>query len=399
MLSLLHVVPSYYPAVRYGGPIHSVRGLVAGLAARGHRVTVLTTDRDGPGRLDVPLEQPVPMDGADIWYFPCRHLERLAWAPALAGVARRLVPDADVVHLHSVFQWPTSAAARQAERAGVPYLVAPRGMLVADLIRRKNPLVKRAWIRLVERRTLARAAGLHVTAPAEATEARALGLALPEAFCVPNGLDLPNAVPPRAGVLADLPRPYALFLSRINWKKGLDRLVRAWRDVPGLPLVIAGNDEEGYQPTIEALARSEGVADRVHFVGPVQGAAKWALYRDAEVFVLPSYSENFGNVVLESLAMGCPVVLTPEVGLAPAVAEAGAGVVVPGDPAAIAAAVRGLLADPDRRARLGEAGRALVASRYTWPAVVAQMERVYERVLAARGPRLGTAGLPAGAGR
>ena len=99
-------------------------------------------------------------------------------------------------------------------------------------------------------------------------------------------------------------RPFVLFLGRLNWKKGLDRLIPAMQQVTNADLLIAGNDEENYRPELEALARRCGVADRVCFLGPVDGEKKWELLSSAELLALPSYSENFGNVVLEAMAVG-----------------------------------------------------------------------------------------------
>jgi glycosyltransferase involved in cell wall biosynthesis len=183
------------------------------------------------------------------------------------------------------------------------------------------------------------------------------------------------------GPLADLPRPYALFLSRVNHKKGLDRLISAWRRVPDLTLVIAGNDEENYRPELEDLARRERVTERLRFVGPVSDEHKWALYESAEMFVLPSYSENFGNVVAEAMAMGCPVVVTPEVGLSKLVKHAGAGIVTPGVPEVLARAVTQLHYDEIRRKRCGLAGRRAALEQLSWDGVVARMEAEYGRIL------------------
>ncbi|MEP7246192.1 MAG: glycosyltransferase [Gammaproteobacteria bacterium] len=384
-MRVLHVVPSYYPAVRYGGPIRSVHGLAAALVRRGHDVHVYTTSMDGDADLDVPLGRPVDIDGVSVQYFRVSRLRRLAWAPSLAQRLRDTIAEFDVVHLHSVFLWPTWAAARAAHRAGVPYIVAPRGMLVRDLIRRKNRWVKTAWISLIERVTLAQAAGIHVTAEIESADLRALGLTLPEVVWIPNGVEWPSQhVPLHEGPFAQLPKRYALFLSRISWKKGLDRLITAWQWVPGLPLVIAGNDDEGYRPKLEALASSLGLADRIMFVGPVSDAHKWALYEHAELFVLPSYSENFGNVVAEAMAMECPVVVTPEVGIAPMVSAAGAGLVTDGAPEQLAASIRQVLSDAGRRREFGRRGREVVLAQLSWSGVAAQTEDLYLRVTGKR---------------
>jgi glycosyltransferase involved in cell wall biosynthesis len=381
-LRVLQVVPSYYPAVRYGGPIRSVHALCASLVRRGHQVDVYTTNLDGDRDSDVPLGKPVDMDGVSVHYFPVPALRRLFWSPALGRHLQRAVGSFDLVHLHSVFLWPTFGAARAAHRARVPYLISPRGMLVGDVIRRKSRLVKSAWIALVERRSLRQAARLHVTAEIEGEEAKALGLTLPAIFCVPNGVSWPSHhLGLAAGPFADIDRPYALFLSRINHKKGLDRLIRAWKWVPQLALIIAGNDEENYLPTLKALARREGVADRLRFLGPVSDEHKWALYEHAEMFVLPSYSENFGNVVAEAMAMACPVVITPEVGLAKLVRESGAGVVTPGEPHILAQSIAELHRNELQRRKLGILGRRLATERLSWDGVAAQMEAEYYRIL------------------
>src|SRR4051812_26407557 len=153
---ILHVVPTYLPATRYGGPIYAVHGLCRALAARGHEVDVFTTNVDGDRDSEVPLGAPVTLDGVRVHYFassPAGIRRRFYVSPLMrAALANELV-DRDIVHLHSVFLWPTYATARAAERARVPYVVSPRGMLVPELIRRKSRLVKSAWIRLVERRT------------------------------------------------------------------------------------------------------------------------------------------------------------------------------------------------------------------------------------------------------
>lgn len=387
-LRILHVLPTYYPAVRYGGPIRSVHALATAQAASGHDVSVYTTNVDGPGDMDFPAGAPVMRDGVAVHYFPVPALRRLYWSPQMDAALRRHVRDFDLLHLHSIFLWPVRAAARAAERAGVPYLMAPRGMLGSDVIRSKSRWAKTAWIRMVERRSLARAAALHVTSELEATDVRAMGLRLPRLRCVANGVAFPEDFAPiEATPYRALRRPYALFLSRLSWKKGLDRLVEAWTRVPDLDLVIAGNDFEGCQPVLAAQAQRLGIADRVLFLGLVDDRDKWALYAEAEMFLLPSYSENFGNVVAEAMAMACPVVVTDRVGLASRVRETECGVVVDGDPASLAEAVVRLHRDPALRDALGQRGLRAARERMSWEGVAREMDEVYFDVLRATAQR------------
>jgi glycosyltransferase involved in cell wall biosynthesis len=387
-LRILQVVPAYYPAVRYGGPIRSVHGLSAALADCGHDVHVYTTNIDGPDDLDVPLNEPVDLDGVSVHYFPVRPPRKLCWAPAMAERLRHTIEEFDVVHLHSVFLWPTWVAARAASRAGVPYVVTPRGMLVRDLIKTKSRIVKTLWINLIERATFARAASVHVTADLEASELQALGMPVPQISCIPNGVEMPGEQTPLPSGGYDLPASYLLFVGRICRKKGLDRLVTALQWIPDIPLVIAGPDDEGYRAKVESLARSLGVLERLMFIGSVSDASKWAIYEHAQMLVLASYSENFGNVVAEAMAMGCAVVVSPEVGLAAMVRASGAGLVVDPTPERLAEAIRGLLGDEGRRAEMGRRGRETARTRLSWRGVAKDTEALYLRILEQRGPTL-----------
>lgn len=382
-LKILHVVSSYYPAVRYGGTIVSVHGLAAALAARGHDVHVYTTSVDGARDSDVPHGVPVVLDGVKVWYFRSPGLRRLYRSPDLAHALAATVAGFDVVHTHAIFLWPLWAAARAAARAGVPYIVSPRGMLERDLITEKSALLKGLWIALVERRNLEHAAAIHVTSAREAAEAAAFGFRLPPLHEIPNGVDPgpPSGGAPSAPIAAlAAGESFVLFLGRLNWKKGIDRLMGAMARVPGVRLVVAGNDEEGYRPVLTGIAARLGVSARVIFTGAVHGADKAALLAHAQVLVLPSYSENFGNVVVEAMAAGCPVIVTPEVGIAGAVRETGAGWVVEGDAMALGSAISRLLANPGLRAELGARGRAAAATRFSWNTVAQQMEALYASV-------------------
>lgn len=378
-MRLLHVSASYLPAVRYGGTIVSVHGLCRALAARGHEVHVFTTSVDGARDSAVPHGTAVDLDGVQVWYFRSPAARRVYWSPALGRALAERIGGFDVAHAHAMFVWPLCAMAKAARGARVPYVVSPRGMLERGLVERRSRWLKSAWLGFCGRQALEGAAAVHVTSAREAAEARAFGYTLPPIHEVPNGVDLagPSAAP-SAGVSALVAGGrYVLYLGRLSWKKGLDRLLEATALVPAARVIIAGNDEEGYRPALDKLASRLGVADRVVFAGPVDGADKQALLRGADLLVLPSYSENFGNVVVEAMAAGCPVVVTPEVGSGSVVLATGGGVVVDGAPETLARGIAGLLENPAARRRMGEAGRA-AARDYSWDAVAARIETLYQ---------------------
>ncbi len=381
-MKILHVVPTYVPAYRYGGPIFAVHGLCRALAERHHEVHVYTTNVDGPGETTVPIGQPVALNGVRVTYFHSPALRRLYWSPAMGKALERNTGAFDVVHLHSVFVWPTYRASVEARRHQVPYLLAPRGMLVEDLFRRKSLLAKRVWLRSVGLRMLREAAAVHLTSTRETQDLQELVGPVSNTVAVPNGIDL-DPLPSREAT-GDGEPEYALFLGRINWKKGLDRLLEALARTNDIELVIAGNDEEGYRATLEGLIARLGLGGRVRFEGYVGGEVKRSLLAGAMVLVLASYSENFGNVVLEAMAAEKPVIVTEAVGLADAVRAADAGIVVDGSIEALAAALRLVAEDEASRKRMGKCGREAVAERFAWPRVAEQMERCYREVVKAQ---------------
>jgi glycosyltransferase involved in cell wall biosynthesis len=380
-MKLLHVAPAYLPAHRYGGPVASVHGLATALAGRGHEVHVFTTDADGPDRLDVPTGAPVDVDGLRVTYFPVAFPRRVFRAPDMAAALARDARGFDLVHVHGCFQWPTTAAARAAERAGVPLVLSPRGMLVRELIQQRSRLKKSAWIRLFDRHTVERAALVHATSERERRDVEALGWRLPEVAVIPNGVEYPGPADAAGAPSPEIERLLArgdtlLYLGRLSWKKGLDRLIAALATVPGAPLVLAGPDDEDLRPALLRLAREHGVEDRVHFPGLVSGADKAALLARAALVVLPSLHENLGNVVLEAMAVGTPAAVTEGVGAVEILRAARAGVVLPDDPAGMGRALATTLADPELRRDMGERGRR-AAHDLRWEAVATRMEEAY----------------------
>ncbi|MBX9944446.1 MAG: glycosyltransferase [Reyranella sp.] len=385
-LRLLHVVPTYLPAVRYGGPIRSVHALCRGLAAEGHDVHVYTTSVDGPSDSDVPLLQPVDLEGVKVTYFPSRLLRRLYWSPPMRRALARSVAGFDLVHVHAVFLWPIWAAARAARAHKVPYVSSPRGMLVPDLIRRKSRWVKAAWLALIERTTLEHAAAIHATSTVEAGHIAGFGWSLPAIVTIPHGVDDPpawSAAPPAADVAAAIARGrFVLALGRISWEKGFDRLIAAVAEAPAARLVIAGGDAGGHAAFLASEVERLGLAGRVTILARhVDGADKEALFAAATLFAMTSLSENFGLAAFEAMRRGLPVLATPDVGMAEIVRETGAGLVVDPTPAAIAAGLRAMLADADGCRGMGEAGRAHVVAHYGWSTIARRMAALYRSVL------------------
>jgi glycosyltransferase involved in cell wall biosynthesis len=255
-------------------------------------------------------------------------------------------------------------------------------MLVRELIKQRNPLIKSVWIELIEKKNLEGASAIHVTSELEAAELRRFHWHLPRVASIPNGIDEIECFA-KGTVSADVREltrdtPLVLFLGRISWKKGLDRLLKAFALTKSGRLAVVGPDDENMAVRLTQLAQDLQIADRVRLLPRmVMGADKEHLYASAQVFVLPSYSENFGNTVLEAMGRGIPVVVTPEVGAAAIVRESGAGLVTSGEPELLGAAIDRLIEDSNVARTMGQGGLLHAKMHYGWPSIAARMEDFY----------------------
>lgn len=351
-----------------------MHGLCKALVARGDEVHVFTTNVDGPNESAVPLDQTVHLDGVAVTYFPTSRPRRIYRSPAMARRLTKTVSNFDLVHIHAMFLWPGLAASKAARKAGVPYVVSPRGMLVPSLIARKSRLAKQAWLHIFDHKMLRNAAALHVTSDLEQDDMRSLGIRARRVLVIPNGIDIPAFNPD-----SKEREKHVLYLGRLDRKKGIEVLLRAMARLPDVPLVIAGDGEKTYVDALKRLTSELALEDRVTFLGHLEDEAKWREYRRAGLFALPSVSENFANVVLEAMAAGCPVLVSPGVGLAETVANQHCGRVVQREPGELAAAIRELLDDPEARKKMSSYGMK-AAKEFAWDHVARKMAAAYQQL-------------------
>lgn len=373
---VLHVTPSFYPATAWGGPIFSTLAVCDGVATEaGVAVEVLTTDAAGPARADRLTERHTRFAaGYDVIY--ARRLVGRDVSPELLARLLPAIRRADVVHLTATYSFPTLPTLGLCRLLKRPVVWSPRGAIQArqewtEAASRSKLLFEKIARSLAPKRTV-----LHVTAPVEAElTARAMpGMGVK---IIPNSVEIP--VEPSAFPRSEPgDRPLRLmFLSRVHEKKGLDLLLSALADLPGVTLDVYGTGDEAYIDGLKRMSGALGVGDRVVFHGHVNGEARETAYRSADLFVLPSHSENFGNVIAEALAYGVPVVTTTATPWA-AIAQRGCGAWVTPDAAAVRAAIAEL-ASADLCA-MGQAGRAYMEEAFA-PAVVArQMADLYREL-------------------
>jgi glycosyltransferase involved in cell wall biosynthesis len=396
-MRILNVTETYAPFLEFGGPPVKVRALAQGLARRGHAVNVLTADWGLEKRLRHHSESDLQALGWDRSPFGWRHAEEgvqsiylpswfryraLSWNPAVKRYCRARLQNFDVVHIFGIYDLLGYAVAAAARSRNIPYVVEPIGMFVPIV---RNVWLKRMYHHFVGQRLFAGASTVIATSDLEVQELAAAGVAPQKIVLRRNGVESPASWPVRGKFRASLDIPeqakLILFLGRLSPKKSPDLLLKAFGNLPErigehtLMLVFVGPDDNSMQQRLAASASQLGIAARVKFSGPLYDDDKWAAYRDADVFVLPSQNENFGNTAAEAAAAGTPMIVTEQCGIASLVKDV-AGLVVAHDEASVANALERLLRDPQLHAEF-VSGCAELTSRLSWEKPVSQMEELY----------------------
>jgi glycosyltransferase involved in cell wall biosynthesis len=297
---------------------------------------------------------------------------------AISRSAAAALREVDVLHLHGLWTASNLFAARQAIRRDIPYILRPAGMLEPWCMSQR-PRKKQLALWMGFGQLLRRAAAIHATSTSEAENIVRFGSTAPVAV-IPNGVHTPE---PRYALGTKTGRPAVrtlLFLSRLQRKKGLLNLVAAWNATharfPQWRLVIAGPDEEDHRREVRGLVKELGTP-RVELSGPVYGAEKSRLFDQCDVFVLPTFSENFGVVVAEALAAGRPVITTTGAPWSELRSQhCGWWIPIGVEPLTAALQEAMSLSDDERR-EMGARAQDLARSRYAWSAIAAQTCRLY----------------------
>jgi glycosyltransferase involved in cell wall biosynthesis len=398
-MRVLKTVQACEPFREMGGAVVKVRVIAHGLAQRGHEVTVLTADL-GLSRINESANQYAASwwgrerleTGVRTIYFTTRARYRaLTFNPAIRRFLRENLRHFDVVHIYGMYDLLGPSAAKACRSLGVPYVIEPMGMF-RPIVR--NIALKRLYHWLWGTRMARRARYVIATSPAEAGEFATEGISRKQIVVRRNGIQMPPSVPSAGTFRArwEIPTRAAmiLFLGRVVSKKSPGLLLEAfaqWRKTSprgaNSVLVIAGPEEgDGYYQHLQDVASRLGVKDHVRFTGPLYDNDKWTAYGDADVFVLPSQHENFGNSAGESAAAGVPVILTDRCGIAPLLQGRG-GIVIPHDSHKLAEALHAVLDMPGERGRLA-AGCVEAARSLSWTAPLDELEALYKSITSQR---------------
>ena len=364
-LRIAQVIPAI--AVEASGPSYSVVRLCESLIARGEQV-VLAALRWDERYSPPPFCREFPLSRGP------RKLGRSA------RMSRWLVEECtagriDLLHSHALWMMPCVYPGRLARNSNVPLVTSPRGSLSPEALGLSRLRKKAFWL-LQQGQALRAARLLHATSEAEYADIRAAGLTQPVAV-IPNGIDIPPPRPPRSAKR----RRVLLYLGRVHPIKGLDVLLRAWHELSARhvdwDLRIVGPGEPAHVTAVRQHARDLGV-QRVNFAGAAYGPERLAAYQSADLYVLPTRSENFGMTVAEALAAGTPVITThgaPWAGLARH--DAGWWIEQSLD-ALVATLDLALRSSPERLEAMGANGRLWMTESFGWPTIGAAMQSVYQ---------------------
>lgn len=364
VMRITHVVPHIDQEA--SGPSYSVPRLCQSLAECGNEIELKCLAASGPIHgVRLCVHRQWPMSG------------KFAVSTDLARDLRRESHSVDIVHNHSLWSMVNVAAGCVVPGHRAKLVTSPRGTLAAVALSRRKYTKKALWV--LQRRALLRADLLHATSEIECSEIRALGIGVP-IMVVPNGVDIPPGAPLRE------PRSERtlLYLSRIHPKKGIDDLLHAWRLLQSIHtdwrLLIVGTGERAHVSHVKQLAASLGV-QRIEFPGPLYGDDKTRMYTRADLFILPTFTENFGMVVAEALAHGCPAIVSrgaPWAGLE----REGCGWWVDRNTDALTQSLdMAMRMPPARLAEMGVRGRIWMQRDFSWPAIGNAMDSAYRWLL------------------
>jgi len=355
-MKILIISPSYWPAFQYGGPIQSLHLLAKNLSEQNVNVSVYTTTA---GQADNKSYNET-IDGVNVNYYSYfKQLDFLGdtgwhFSIQLVNALRSNLKRFDIVYILSIWNFTTAAAAYYCRKFKIPYIISPRGQLYEYVINKKA-WKKYPYYKLISKRDLIRANAVHYTTNHEYNNVHKRLNLKNQYIITPNGLDLSEyqSLPNKFEFVDIYPhlknKKLILFLGRLNWKKGLDILIDSFNDYLKLDdkvhLVIAGNDEDSYKKELiskldylkidykdfnlpKGSRKNSSKEARITFTGYLNNDIKKKALVDSDIFVLPSYSENFGMSVIESMACGTPILISDNVGVSDQILKNNAGVVV-----------------------------------------------------------------------
>ncbi len=393
-MKILCVIPTYWPAFQFGGPIFSVHYLHKALAKKGIDVTVYTTNSGLVSK--VPAGEEVNLEGVKVTYFGFtkffEFMSKDGWqfSHKMARALKNNLKDFDLIYIVNIWSYPAAVAAHYSKLYLKPYVIVPTGMLYPGTLSKKA-WKKRPYYHFVVERNLRNASAIHYTAEDEANKTHSFLNLQNRQIIIPNGIDLSefSDLPQREKLQIRYPqlknKQTILFLGRLNRIKGLDILIKAYamiaKEKEDAHLLIVGDSADRYAKKVNKWIRGYGIVDRVSFTGMLTGQEKIEAYAGSDIFVLPSYSENFGMAVVEAMACGLPVVISNRVGIAKKIEQNNAGIIIETNAQDLYRGIKLLIDTPALKKEIAVNGRKLAQDYYDIDKVADKMLKAYYGIL------------------
>ena len=389
-MKILHVIPSYIPAYQHGGSIKGVHDLCRMLAKKGHQVSVFTTNSDRNKKLDVSLGRPHLIDGIEVTYYPVQFFRNYYYSPSMSKALKVCLKEFDLVHIHSVFLYPTYAASYWCRKMKIPYLINPFGALDPDMIKFKNAFFKKIYIKLIEATNIKGAAAVHLASEYEKKCFLSLGFNVPTAV-IARGIFLEEYDRSLAGESLQTIYPQlngnkiVLFLGRLHPKKGLENLGLAFKEIAkkrgDIYLVVAGTGENKYVREVKSFYDKLGISNKTVFTGMLLGKEKLSAFYGSDIFVLSSYGENFGIAALEAMACQLPVIVSNRVGLSTYVDYFKTGLVINNHQKQIIEAIEKLLSNKSLLNNMAINCSKFIKDEFCIEKIANQMSKTYKKII------------------
>ena len=388
-MKLLIITPYYYPALVYGGPAKSIALLAEGLAANQTDVTVYTTNANGNESLKVNTKLSYNLNGATVNY--CKRIftsiSRYFFSSELWSLTEKTIGNFDVVYICGHWTFPFWIGARSAIKGNIPFIVSPRGSFMQWSIN-QGRVKKILYHNLIEKKLIDKAKFTHVTSSLEQQQLQNWPV-FPNPILIPNGIKIKNhqGAPDYWRNKFGIPdnAPVCLYVGRLHKMKRVLRMIEAFNKVleviPNAHFWLAGGDEDNTLTVASNRIKELSIEQNVRMLGLLDSNLLEAAYANANLMILISHRENFGNVVIEALNHGIPVLLAKSVGIAQDVCSKGAGVIVDPDTNELERNWINLLGDLEKLKEMGEIGKSVVKTEYSIEKVAQQMQVVLEKAI------------------
>lgn len=388
-MRILHIIPSLSP--RRGGATTAALDMVGALIKAGIDVEIATTNDHGQDVLDVPLSELIDYQGTQARFFarfspPINPIREFAYSRTLAAWLKENIANYDLIHVHALFSFPSTIAMKYAREQGVPYIAHPIGSLEKWSLE-QGQLKKKLYLELIEKRNLVGSKRVHFTADSERAQAL---IAVPNIrpIVIPLGLQLPELSTNARDIVCqryslDTDKLILLFLGRLHPKKGLHLLLEALATTSSsqIAILIAGEGDANYVSSLKSKIEQLDLSDLCQFTGYVSGQDKANLLQGADLFVLPSSSENFGIAVLEASASATAVMISPEVALSKVVEEHRMGWVCKNAVEDISESLQKIAHQSEAVINMGQRGREYVKQYHQWSKIAADLVSEYRVIL------------------